>query len=212
MDLSFLSEGGHSLIRKEISLLKEGDTFLDIGANTGYFAILAAQKIGNTGCAIAIEPSAREYNILLQNIGSNCVRNVVALNCAASSEASLQRLELEQEHTGLNRISASPLVSNASNQLSLAYPVDCLVPSSIGQISLAKIDVEGYELFVLQGMKGLLQAKKIKRMIVEISPSFLEQHGQCAKEIYQFMASYGYEPSPHTIRLAKQWDEVFMLD
>lgn len=208
MDLSFLGEGGHSLIRREINLLKEGDTFLDIGANTGYFTLLASRRIGVTGCAIAIEPSIREFELLLRNIAFNRSQNVVALNCAVSNQVALVKLEIERYHTGLNKI--SDCAESNAGQLVLAYPVESIIPESISKISLVKIDTEGYELFALQGMRDWLKAKAIQKLVIEISPNFLRQHGQHEDQIYCFLEGYGYKPSPSTIRSGKQWDEVFV--
>jgi FkbM family methyltransferase len=209
MDLSFLTEGGHSLIRREVHLLREGDAFLDIGANIGYFSILASQRIGEAGCAIAIEPSLREYEMLLLNIRSNRATNIFALNCAASNKAGVARLGLEIEHTGLNKISNSGC-SNTSQPV-LAYPVEALIPAEIPEISLTKIDTEGYELFTLEGMRGLFRERRIKRVVIEISPDFLLEHGQSAEDIYAFFRGYGYSPvCSNATPGCRQWDEVFV--
>lgn len=206
-DLSFLEEGGHTLIRREISKLKLGDTFLDIGANAGYFSILASKKIGNTGIVISIEPSQREYKILLSNIQHNSCTNIFPLNCAASNQAEMIQLEAEPDNTGLNKTHKRR--QNSSTHGVIALPIADIAPDL--QINLAKIDTEGFELFALKGMRKLFEKNKVRKIIVEISPKFLEAHNQEWTEIYEYLSKYGFSPDPNTDTSTKQWDEIFTI-
>jgi FkbM family methyltransferase len=209
MDLSFLDPhgGGHELIRSEIKLLRRGDKVLDIGANTGFFSLLAAAKVGDEGLVVAIEPSGREFGRLLANIKANSAGNVLALNMATGEQPSIQRLTIEPDHTGLNKINRDSSSNNKSQPCQLMN-VDRLELENLGRIALAKIDVEGYELFTLRGMENILRSRIIDRILIEISPVFLQQHGQSSEQIYQLMACHGYMPLIGPLD-SHQWDEVF---
>ena len=206
-DLSFLREGGHSLIRSEVQKLQEGQVFLDIGANVGYFSLLASQAVGRSGAVIAIEPSQRELEILLKNICQNKAKNISVVSIATSQANELADLYIEPEHAGLNKISRAD--TGSVHQRTLTTALQQIIPTSILPIHLAKIDTEGYEFFTLLGMKEILEKRAILRLVIEISPEFLREHGQRYEDIYELLASYGYKPSKITAKDGKQWDEIF---
>jgi FkbM family methyltransferase len=209
MDLSFLDPngGGHELIRGEIKALKPGDKVLDIGANTGFFSLLAAATVGDEGLVIAIEPSGREFGRLLANIDANRANNILALNIATGERPGIQAITIEPDNTGLNKIAINPSQRHKTQPCQLIN-IDRLDLESLGAFAIAKIDAEGYELFTLRGMNNLLESRTINRIPIEISPIFLQQHGQSSDQIYQLMAGHGYMPiiGPQN---NSQWDEVF---
>ena len=104
MDLSYLQEGGHDLIRNQINSLEDGDFFIDIGANSGYFSILASKKVKEKGIVLSFEPSQREYAKLLANISNNNCTNVTPINIALGEISNLNSINIAKEHTGLNQI------------------------------------------------------------------------------------------------------------
>lgn len=209
MDLSYLQEGGHSVIRNEIKQLKAGQTFLDIGANIGYFSLLASKEVGNRGTVISVEPSNREFKVLIKNIDLNKASNITAINCAAADSLRIEQINIEPEHTGLNRIYST--TSTITAQPTLAARIESLIPPKALPIHLAKIDTEGYEMYSLLGMEKLLSRGQIKKIIVEISPEFLAQHGHDWKDIYKFLRQHKLIPANNTDKNNKQWDEVFTL-
>ena len=206
-DLSFLEEGGHTLIRSEISKLKAGETFLDVGANVGYFSLLASRMVGKSGTVIALEPSPREYKMLIENVRRNSSANIFSLNCAASNQAEIIQLETEPDNTGLNKTHKARQCGNTHGIIAL--PISAITPDL--QINLAKIDTEGFELFAIRGMKNLFKKKQVNKIIIEISPEFLESHNQKWSEIYEYLASFDFCPDPSTDKSKKQWDEIFTL-
>jgi FkbM family methyltransferase len=209
MDLSFLDPagGGHDLIREAIAKLQPGEKMLDVGANTGLFSLLASKRVGPTGLVIAIEPSQREFQQLLTNLRLNQAINVLALNLASGEHAAISQLTLEPDHTGLNRIETGNHRSG-SHQPCQVLPLAVL---QLGQLALAKIDTEGYEVFTLRGLEPLLRQQTIQRLVVEISPTFLEQHQQTAADIYRLMARHGYCPTLGPLN-ERQWDELFVAN
>ena len=209
MDLSYLREGGHSLIRSEVQRLQNGQRFLDIGANVGYFSLLASKAVGTNGIVIAAEPSQRELEILLKNIRQNKAANIAVVSLATAQANMLANLNIEPEHTGLNKISEDG--TRSLNQPTLTTALQQIVPPTLLPIHLAKIDTEGYELFTLLGIKKLLEKKAILRIAIEISPEFLKEHNQRHEDIYELLEGCGYTPSQHTNRNRKQWDEIFSL-
>lgn len=206
MDLSFLDPdgGGHDLIRQAIAALQPGDRMLDVGANTGYLTLLAARRVGQTGLVIAVEPSQREFQRLLANLRLNRASNVLALNLAGGDQPSISLLTIEHDHTGLNHIDHNGQASSACQPCQV-LPLAAL---ELGELALVKIDTEGFELFTLRGLEPLLRQQRIRRLVVEISPIFLQHHQQTPAEIYDLLSSHGYRPTVGPLA-ERQWDELF---
>ncbi len=91
------------------SMLTPGMKVIDVGANVGYYTLIAARAVGPTGRVFAFEPDPGNYELLLRNIELNGYRNIVASQCAVTGEASQIRLYIDKKNFG-NR-SLSPTVS-----------------------------------------------------------------------------------------------------
>ena len=207
MDLSFLDHrgGGHDLIRDAIATLQPGDRMLDVGANTGFLTLLAARQVGPSGLVIAVEPSQREFQRLLANLTLNRASNVLALNLAGGDQVAISELTIEPDHTGLNRIGHHEQGS-IDGQPCQVLPLAAL---ELGELALVKIDTEGFELFTLRGLEPLLRQKRIRQLVVEISPMFLQHHQQTPADIYNLLESHGYLPTLGW-QAEHQWDELFL--
>ena len=207
------SSSDSAILAAEIGRLKEGDLFIDIGANIGYYALLAARQVGATGLVLAFEPSPRELSRLLNNIALNGCANLVAFSLALGAEPGLLDLHVAPTHTGLNTLQISASTAPAlQGALPHRVPVarfDDLVPPLLGKrkVSLLKIDVEGAEMAVLLGMQVSLRNGLFDRIVVEVTPEFLEKFGHSKTALYALLEGCGYQPRFR----AEDWqyDEVF---
>ena len=68
------------LTRWIVRRLVPGDTFIDVGANIGYYSLLASKLVGEYGNVVAIEASPATFKVFQRNLGFNRVRNVRAVN------------------------------------------------------------------------------------------------------------------------------------
>jgi FkbM family methyltransferase len=75
------------------SVLKPGDVFIDVGANIGYFTMLAAKCVGASGKVYAIEASPSTYDLLIANLRLNEVKNVEAINMAVTDKECHVRIQ-----------------------------------------------------------------------------------------------------------------------
>ena len=139
--------------------LKPGDTFVDVGANVGYFTLLASNLVGPTGRIVSVEPSAATRCILERNVSANRLSNVRIVEAAVSDRsgslpifsdgvtgtATLDPGWAAKQH--LERIGDVPV---------LPLP-DLLTREERESLSVIKIDVEGLELAVLRGSQRLLR-------------------------------------------------------
>ena len=211
MDLSYFGgydNSSHKVIIEEINKLKEGAVFADIGANIGYFTFVASKKIGPLGLVYAFEPSIREYQRLLSGILKNSFTNIIPFNIALGDNQGIVTFNLSSDsHTGLNSIiSKTPQSINVNVFLSKLD--DIYTNNRI--IDLVKLDVEGYEMAVLLGMKKLFESKVIKKLIIEITPHLLTSSGYSKEFLYEYLSLYGYKSSYNLQDW--QYDEVFTLE
>jgi FkbM family methyltransferase len=211
MDLSYLSKDNqsHSLVLKYIDYLKPGDTFIDIGANIGFFSAIAAQKVGPSGKVFSFEPSPREYQRLLFTISKNNLSNIIIpFNLALADCKEILSLVIAENHTGINSLQNSSHMNNLNYTKVFTTRLDDLIEE---KIKLVKIDVEGAEYRVLKGMETLLNNGKIDTLIVEITPMFLKKFGSTKDELYQYLEQKKFHPN--TLKNEEwQYDEVFSLE
>lgn len=206
MDKSYLSRNeSHEVVETAINELSEGDVFVDVGANSGYFSFLAAQKVGPKGRVYSFEPSMREYQRLITGRGLNKANNVILFNVALSEKSDILPFEVSEYHTGLNHIA---LHHNHTTKVELvpAFPLDVIMNGQ--KIDLLKIDVEGAEMKVLKGCRSLLASQSIKKLIVEITPGFLERFGDSKSDLIGYLESFGYRPVFQKDEW--QYDEIFL--
>lgn len=209
MDTSYYAFNFNNLILSEINNLNERNIFLDIGANIGYYSIVASKKVGESGRVYSFEPSAREFKRLLKNIELNQCSNIVPLNIALSNTTDEINFSIANGHTGLNSFIISEKSVPKTVQIAQTLTLDTLLNLKNRTIDLAKIDVEGAELNVLIGMEGILKAKTIKRIIMEITPKFFNCFNYTKDDVYRLLYRYGYKSLINSS--SDQFDELFVL-
>jgi FkbM family methyltransferase len=133
--------------------LKSGDVFIDAGANIGTLALLAASITGSNGKVVAIEANPRIYSYLKRNIDLNKFTNIRCIQVVLGMEhgvVSFTDLKWDE----LNRISF-----NQKSEKTVIVPMSTLdeLVQEHDNINLIKLDVEGYEKFVLLGAKEILR-------------------------------------------------------
>jgi FkbM family methyltransferase len=146
-----------------LKCLSKGDVFIDVGANIGYYSILAGKIVGEKGQVIALEPISETVKVLDLNIKLNNLENIRVIPKAAWSDSSLLNVYLPEGYYGW----ASAVKLHGSKFFTLeAVSLDD-VSKKIPAVKLLKIDVEGAEYQVLIGARETL--KKTKHIIMEIS-------------------------------------------
>jgi FkbM family methyltransferase len=158
--------------------LREGAVFVDVGANHGYFTVLAAALVGSTGQVVAFEPNPAVLDQLRTHVRLNNfdarVTTVPAALADAPQDAGTLFVSTEPGNSGLSSLVASPAyVRNGwlAHDRTVSVPVDTFdrwfESSALPRVDLVKIDVEGAEDRVLAGMAGSLAAGKVGAVICE---------------------------------------------
>jgi FkbM family methyltransferase len=189
-----------------LNILGEGDTFVDLGANEGYFSILASKKVGKNGKVFSIEPQQRLWEVIEKNYELNYCANATIIPYAVSEKEERLIINLYPTiNTGASSLSNEENFGKTRSNMRKKFfgtqhiqtkQLDNLAEDyHIGKINLIKIDIEGFEFFALRSAKNLLKNKLIDHIFVEFHPSHLRDLGQSTEEIAAFLISFGYEKS-----------------
>ena len=163
--------------------LRPGDVVIDVGANVGLTTLAAARAVGDSGRVIAIEPHPRIFRYLRENVALNRAANVSLHNFAlGNAEGTLL----------LSDMSADDHNFIAPGAGRLQVPVRRLdqLPIDSPRIDLLKIDVEGYENYVLQGAAATLQ--KTVCVYFESWDQHFAKYGYVCSEVLGCLAAQGF--------------------
>jgi FkbM family methyltransferase len=157
-------------------LLRPGMRVLDLGANIGYYTMLAAARVGPTGSVVAFEPGPANAALLAASVAANGFTNVTLYSCAVADAAGVVGLQLDDSNGQIGAADAPGAT------LVQAVSLDCLLGAQ-HQVDLIKLDIEGAEGLALSGMQRLLRASR-PIIVTEFSPPALRQVSQIAPERY----------------------------
>ena len=169
--------------------LKAGGTFVDVGANVGLYSLLAARVVGAGGKVIAIEPAPAATQALKATVHANGLSNIVSVKeLAAGAEKGLGTLFIAQ-----NSGHSTLLPSDGANGTVVApiAPLDDLLDGQVPD--MVKIDVEGWEPNVIEGMKGLLRANPNLIVIMDFEPAHIRSTGLSAAAWVERMFAAGLQ-------------------
>lgn len=175
--------------------LKQGSIVYDIGANVGFYTLLASVLVGTTGKVFAFEPAPRNLRYLRAHLRLNLVENVRTIEAAVSDRVGVAHFdEASGPCTGRLAEGGELLVRTVS--------VDELF--SIGELPPAnfiKVNVEGSEARVLRGAKNMLS---VHRPTIFLATHGKETHAECC----QLLRSLGYRLEPLGGTSLEETDEV----
>ena len=141
--------------------LRPGDTFVDVGANVGYYAVMAARRVGPTGRVIAVEGWPGTVQALRHNLALNGSHNVEVVEAAVVGDPAVTRVGF-QSHPRASGLSRAVSSSDAPTVPATTLDWIC---RDLGQIRMMKIDIEGGEVTALEGASATLG--KTQSVVVE---------------------------------------------
>ncbi len=161
-------------------LVTTGDVVVVVGANIGAIALAAARAVGQSGHVYSVEAHPRTYKYLLGNLQLNQVQNVTTFNVAcgkASGSVSFSNRRSDDQNSVVHAGIPVPL-----------RRLDELIPDR--PIKLLKIDVEGYEKFVMEGATNLF--KNVEFIYFESYARHFDAFGYCLKDILAFLRQFNF--------------------
>jgi FkbM family methyltransferase len=187
------AQGVYDLVVTELvwRLVDPGDLTVDVGANIGYVTAALGVRVGKTGRVHSFEPHpvlARQFRANLENwIQHSEFGEVVAHEFALSNQNSAATLEIPDDFSGNEgtaRLASAPSTSgNRCFTVRTRRLEDFL--DEPGEISLIKVDVEGHELEVFEGMGSLLAERRVRDIL-------FEEHAPFPAETHKLLQLMGY--------------------
>jgi len=179
--------GEREVINYLLSSLNPGDTAFDVGASLGIHTVFMAERIGNSGRVVAFEPEEGSCQKLLANVALNKLTNVLALPVG-----------LGEKHQSIPLYGGGEYCYNLwqkgqeIHQMGEIWPGDEIIQNkSLPLPNLVKIDVEGFEYFVLKGLRKTLLNPACRSVCIEVHLHLLPS-GITSEMLLRFMEECGF--------------------
>ena len=172
--------------------LKPGDVFLDIGANIGYFTLLAANS-EPTSKVISFEPVKGLFQKLEENISINSFKNITAFNIAVGEINEETELFISgPNNSGMSSFRQPENYSGKKEIVKVVTIDSWFKKARLSKIDLIKLDVEGSELAALKGTQETLQNFK-PLIIAEVNPETLASFSLTPGDIYGYLNKLNFD-------------------
>lgn len=198
--------------------LKPGDIFVDIGANIGLYTVLAGRYVGERGHVYAFEPCAKTYQRLLANVKLNKLANVSCCQTALSDHSGCLDLTVSLDGFDACNSFSQPVFGEqfASERVAtIAWDEFAGEHSLVGRVAMMKIDVEGWETYVVEGGARTLARDDAPILQVEFNDQSALPAGTSGQRLYRTLGALGYQMSvydakaqtltPHPVQDSYPW-------
>jgi len=150
-------------------LLKPGDTFVDCGANVGYFSVMASDLVGPLGTVVSIEANPTTHELLAANLAMN--GRGAPVHCAlaaAAGEVDIFVSDMGDVYTSLRTGGLVRGDSVRSHKVRARTLDEVVAERGLTQVDLVKVDIEGGELDVLKSASQVMQ---------QMRPTWIVEYG-----------------------------------
>ena len=151
------------------SLLQPGEIVCDIGANIGDTALQVLPYLGSSGHIYCFEPVPLLQTCLMENLKANHISAITLVPTALSNASGQLTMMVEAAQPGMSKVAVAENSPVAHEQIEVEMTTfDAWVKENdISQVAVCKVDVEGHELEVFEGMKNSLDAGQIGSIVFE---------------------------------------------
>ena len=193
----FFGNYSNEITKVLLKYLQKGSVFIDVGANIGYFSAIGAGKVGKKGQVHSFEPVSIYFKKLREFVNLNENYQIYANNYALGESQGFSNINISKTNLGWNTMVQGWMDSQNIKEtvkVEVKRLDEYILKNSIKNISLIKIDVEGYEFPVLKGLKNFFEITKqpLPPIIVEIIPLFYSLLGEKLEDLEQFMKNFSY--------------------
>lgn len=173
-----------------LECLRDSTSVIDVGANFGYYTLLAASRLKGTGIVHALEPEPENFRRLNANVALNGFSAVRAWALAAAAEPGTLRILSDS----INREKAATVpLSHASGKRVGVTSLDRLrAETGAHMIDLVKMDIEGGEVGAVRGMEKGLRSHSYKRILLEFHPELIKRRGENPASVFEPFVRAGY--------------------
>ncbi len=179
------------------NLLKPGDVVLDVGANHGFYSLIAAQRIAPGGHVYAFEPSTNFYELIRASVSVNGLGNVVSVaNLALGDAEGELTLAYDPYLSGGGHLEIGEAAGEAGDgartlvrETVKVVTLDDYLGSELAKVDVIKMDIEGAEGLALKGMAKIVDRSRNLKMMMEFCPVMMNAFACDAKFVVQFLES-----------------------
>lgn len=190
------------------TVLKQGDTFIDVGGNIGLFSLNASRIVGPAGKVYAFEAFKPNYEKFSKHLILNNLRNVTLEHLAVSEQSGYIEI-LYNENYGNVGMASSYLQDFTAKERVQSTSLDAYVKAQhMTKIDLIKIDIEGGEFSALKGMPEILTRYQPK-IIIEINNIALKSSNHHEEELLQLLLQKGYSQTKTLSKNDSSYNAVF---
>jgi len=162
-------------------IVKPGDTFVDVGANFGYYSVLGGAFVGSHGKVFSFEPSPRPFQLLKMSMKANGFLKQNGTNIYEFGvsdhigEASFNYKDGDFGGGSLF-IPSARLEKETFTEVTIKLSTLDIMLKDVEKIDFIKIDAEGSEVSVIKGMEDLINRSPEMKILIEFYPRFIEKH------------------------------------
>lgn len=180
--------------------IQPGDVVIDVGANIGYYTLLAARRVGPTGHVYAFEPEPEAFALLQRNVQLNGYDNVTPVPKALGRENGRLQLYLAKKNRGDHRV-YDPTGRRPSIDVDVITLDAYLVEQSVERVDFLKVDTQGAECSILDGARHTIAKHPEMAVVMELTPHSLAELGDDPRGCLERLQAAGY--ALHDI---KEWE------
>ena len=176
-------------------LVKDGMLVFDIGANFGYYTLIAADKVGDSSKVYAFEPDPSNFDFLTRNIEINGFeKRAEALQVAVMNKEESMKLFRYEKHQGNCNLFYPQSGENMSIEEVRTLSIDDFVREyNVPKVDRIKIDAEGAEPYIFKGMKRTIEENNNLKIISEFAPLQITAAGYEPRKFLEDVMSYGFK-------------------
>lgn len=176
-----------SLTKKYV---KEGDVIIDVGAHIGYYTLIFANLVSQNGRVFAFEPSPDNFKLLKKNVALNNYQNVTLVNTAVGNKSGHISLYLSKTSQADHKTYDD---GNLRKSLQVqSTTLDDYFSKFKGEINFVKIDVQGAEAAVIDGMRKIIKANRRIKILTEYWPFGMAKTGVKPDQYLKLLAELGF--------------------
>lgn len=167
--------------------IEEGDTVIDVGCQWGIHFVTMADLVGQTGCVFGFEPNPEHASAVRKTIQKNKLDNSVLVEKGCGRSNSIKDLAIRNDNSGASTFLKEKKSHSRVVSVDVVRLEDFLSKREISSVDLIKIDVEGFEGDVLDGLGDAIEG--VEMILLELHHGLIDN--QELQEIYSYLSEYG---------------------
>jgi FkbM family methyltransferase len=172
-------------------------TFVDVGANEGFFAVMGSRLVGAAGKVIAVEPQSRLKDVVERNLRLNEAVNATLVSCAISDrDGSVELFVSPDMNTGSTSMHNSTRYRLPVESVPMTTLARLFETHGIQDADLVKMDIEGSEYEAVLGSPELFRSGRIRAFTFELHDSAIAARGRDPGAVTRFLSDCGYRVAP----------------